>query len=630
MRHRYSLNKSRQILHSTYKLLKSKKLSQHPDSQKELQTLLEQLEEAILQQDQQTAGQLAEQAQKFSKRYPASFAKKSWELTKAILFAAVVAFLIRQFWFELYEVPTGSMRPTILEQDRMIVSKTTFGLHFPFKKQPWGFRSEAITRGGLVVFTVGDLPIPNSDTKYFGFIPGKKRYIKRCMGKPGDTLYFYGGKIYGIDKDGGVIHFPNDFGLENLYHVPYISFDGSVEISNNDKTTALFKQMNQPCGKISLPQEGPYGKFFHNGSWHNDIPNTLKTPHTSPVSYSDLFGMGNYAMVRILTHKQASLCHTIPNPIAQTYLEICHTPNVSYPTPHLQHYNNQIIPTIQPMKTLLPLRQEHIHLIRNNLNTSRFVISDGVAYKYQPFARGSEDRAKLFALPFPGVDNGCYEYSKGEAYKIGFGGMRYKLKPTHALMQLNDSQVIDLFNCGINFSSFFIPKNPKYNPLPSRYAFYNQGNLYVMDSPIFIKNDPALQKFIESEKAKQEASSEDRPYIGFIDRGPPPQDLEQFSTFIHNFGIQIPEGYVLVLGDNYPMSADSREFGFVPIENLLGSPLWIFWPLGHFGHLKNVPAPTTLPGYLVNSLALGFFVYIFGHMYYQRHRRLFPKNDKKK
>ncbi|EPP31424.1 signal peptidase I, partial [Chlamydia psittaci C1/97] len=152
--------------------------------------LLEQLEEAIFQQDQEAASQLARQAQQFSKRYPASFAKKSWELTKAILFAALAAFLIRQFWFELYEVPTGSMRPTILEQDRMIVSKTTFGLHFPFKKKPWGFRPEAVTRGGLVVFTVGDLPISNSDTKYFGFIPGKKRYIKRCMGKPGDTLYF--------------------------------------------------------------------------------------------------------------------------------------------------------------------------------------------------------------------------------------------------------------------------------------------------------------------------------------------------------------------------------------------------------------------------------------------------------
>ncbi|EPP32910.1 signal peptidase I domain protein, partial [Chlamydia psittaci 84-8471/1] len=122
-----------------------------------------------------------------------------------------------------------------------------------------------VTRGGLVVFTVGDLPISNSDTKYFGFIPGKKRYIKRCMGKPGDTLYFYGGKIYGLDKEGSVIHFPNDFGLEHLYHVPYISFDGSVEIVNSNKTTAYFKQMHQPCGKLSLPQEGPYGQFFHKG-----------------------------------------------------------------------------------------------------------------------------------------------------------------------------------------------------------------------------------------------------------------------------------------------------------------------------------------------------------------------------
>ena len=236
--------------------------------------------------------------------------------------------------------------------------------------------------------------------------------------------------------------------------------------------------------------------------------------------------------------------------------------------------------------------------------------------------------SRIFALPFPGVENGCYEYFKGEAYKIGFGGIRYKLKPTHPLMQLNDNQVIDLFNCGMNFNSFYIPTNPKHSPLPNRYAFYNHGNLYIMDSPIFIQSDPALQKFVELEKAKQEASSESQPYIGFIDRGPPPSDPEEFATFIRNFGIHVPERHILVLGDNYSMSADSREFGFVPVENLLGTPLWIFWPLGHFQHLKNVSSPTTLPGYTVNGLALAALLYVASHSYFKKRRRLFPKNQK--
>ncbi|MBP7075125.1 MAG: S26 family signal peptidase, partial [Rhabdochlamydiaceae bacterium] len=45
--------------------------------------------------------------------------------------ALFIAILIRQMWFELYEIPTGSMRPTFKEQDRVSVSKTDFGVNYP-------------------------------------------------------------------------------------------------------------------------------------------------------------------------------------------------------------------------------------------------------------------------------------------------------------------------------------------------------------------------------------------------------------------------------------------------------------------------------------------------------------------
>lgn len=42
--------------------------------------------------------------------------------------------------------------------------------------------------------------------------------------------------------------------------------------------------------------------------------------------------------------------------------------------------------------------------------------------------------------------------------------------------------------------------------------------------------------------------------------------------------IQVPNGYVFVLGDNRPISCDSREFGLVPIELLRGEVRARFWP----------------------------------------------------
>ena len=51
--------------------------------------------------------------------------------------------------------------------------------------------------------------------------------------------------------------------------------------------------------------------------------------------------------------------------------------------------------------------------------------------------------------------------------------------------------------------------------------------------------------------------------------------------------VNVPDGYFFVLGDNRSYSSDSREWGFVPKKNIIGSSFFIYWPVKAAGTIKN-------------------------------------------
>jgi signal peptidase I len=109
------------------------------------------------------------------------------ETIKTLVYAALIAFGIRTVAFEPFNIPSGSMIPTLLVGDFVFVSKYSYGYtHFSLPFSPPIFSGRIFGsyphRGDVVVFRY------TRDTT--------QDWIKRVIGLPGDHIQVKQGKLY--------------------------------------------------------------------------------------------------------------------------------------------------------------------------------------------------------------------------------------------------------------------------------------------------------------------------------------------------------------------------------------------------------------------------------------------------
>jgi len=570
----YRLSKSQNILQSTYDYYNSKETTLEPSTKNELERRMLALEAAIDSGDRQQADQLARALEDFSKE---NCKKSILDYTKEILTAILIAFLlavvVRQMWFEPYEIPTGSMRPTFREQDRITVTKTPFGLNIPMTTGHFIFEPKNVERTGVITFTSEGIKNLDEDTPFLGIFPYKKRLIKRTIGKPGDSLYFYGGRIYGVDKNGNAIdELITAPWMQPLEHIPFLKFSGEKTFNNKN---IVFSQMNIPIGKVAIDKRELSGEIYNGKEWVKDSPASQKNNHSELTAYSDFFGMRNFAMARLLTKKELSLinpkeANELPN--APLYLELQHHASLTYPAPTTQ--DGRIY--LNPLKSYIPLEKRHLDAIMDNMYTARLVFKNGRATRYSteaPYFNADSPK-------FPGVPDGTYEFYHGSLEDVGFGATTSPAKKENPLYSRDAENVQKLFNLGIEMHMAYQPHGPYQRDFPTRYAYFRDGDLYLLGGAVIKKDDPTLLAFNKKELEKQKNSSEEKPYTAFKDYGPPLIDGKYDKEFIRTFGVTMPDKQYLLLGDNHAMSADSRVFGFIPEDNLQGAPSLILWPTG--------------------------------------------------
>ena len=110
--------------------------------------------------------------------------KKPWykEWSEALIFAAILAIIIRTFVIQAFKIPSGSMEDTLLVGDHLMVTKFIYGTQIPFTEtRILPIRDPE--RGDVIVF---EWPVDtiNESLNYFT----RKDFIKRIVGIPGDKV----------------------------------------------------------------------------------------------------------------------------------------------------------------------------------------------------------------------------------------------------------------------------------------------------------------------------------------------------------------------------------------------------------------------------------------------------------
>ncbi|MFH1856568.1 MAG: signal peptidase I [Candidatus Omnitrophota bacterium] len=122
---------------------------------------------------------------------------KEW--VEPILIAIILALIIRTFFMQAFKIPSGSMRLTLQEGDRILVNKLIYRFKDP-------------QTGDIVVFKYPEDP--------------KKDFIKRLIAKEGETVQIKEGDIY---IDGELIKLP---AIKNITYVN----SGSLNDENSSVT----------------------------------------------------------------------------------------------------------------------------------------------------------------------------------------------------------------------------------------------------------------------------------------------------------------------------------------------------------------------------------------------------------
>lgn len=210
-----------------------------------------------------------------------SLGRRLWrEWVRPLAVIAAVGFTFRSAVADWNDVPTGSMKPTILEGDRILVNKLAYGLRLPFTFR-WAARWSQPRRGDIVVL----------------FSPRTRdRLVKRVVGVPGDTVEMRDNRLFinGVPAEYGP---PDRATVEQIAESdrPRRRFASERLAPSKARAHAVMSTPHRPAQRTFPAQRVPAGHYLVLGDNRDEsgdsrsfgfVPERLIVGRTGRVAFS--------------------------------------------------------------------------------------------------------------------------------------------------------------------------------------------------------------------------------------------------------------------------------------------------------------------------------------------------------
>jgi signal peptidase I len=131
--------------------------------------------------------------------------------------------------------------------------------------------------------------------------------------------------------------------------------------------------------------------------------------------------------------------------------------------------------------------------------------------------------------------------------------------------------------------------------------------LRLIKRQVYVNGTPLAESYVRYGSPEHDVFRDEFPRLDIPVPGLEGRWWLQMKKLVEDGELIIPEGHYFVLGDNRDESLDSRYWGFVPRENIVGRPLLIYWSVRSLD--DNMPVSAS-PGD-----KLYHFAYAVGHLF---------------